>query len=306
MTQHRPRAQHPGPWWAPARAHALIAATLYGLAVFPLSRSKFPAIPSAHPDATTPCTGGCGALGHGVHDATSDPMQVRVLFAAAPWAAGYGIACGRSPHHLFGLDLDVKNGVDGIANFRRLATRQGLTPPRTATVITQSGGRHLWFTAPVDVRVPNTAGLLAKGIDTRGSGGYLVGPGSLGPRSYYRFAPGSSPRTIAAAPAPLLTLLTTDQAAPALTARQPEQALGSPERRLEALVQVVLDCGPDDLNSRLYWAGRRAFTAPGIDPETAAMRLLTAAVERGHPEIPARRTLASARRGPARSKEASR
>ncbi|MFD0330458.1 bifunctional DNA primase/polymerase [Streptacidiphilus monticola] len=61
----------------------------------PLARSKFPAIASAHPD-DNPCTGQCGQVGHGVYDASTDPERVRELFAAAPWAAGYGIACGRT------------------------------------------------------------------------------------------------------------------------------------------------------------------------------------------------------------------
>ncbi|GHG82727.1 bifunctional DNA primase/polymerase [Streptomyces griseocarneus] len=303
MTQQSSRAQRPGLWWAAARAHALTAATLYDLAVFPLTRSKIPALPSAHLDDTDPCSGECGALGHGVHDASSDPSQVRRLFAAAPWAAGYGIACGCVPHYLFGLDLDRKNGIDGIANFHRMATDHGFAVPRTATVVTQSGGLHLWLTAPAGVQIPNTASLLADGVDTRGSGGYLVGPGSLGPKGYYRYHPDSGPDAIAPAPAALLALLTADQGGAHSTPvpREPERtALGSPERRLDALVRFVLDCGPNDLNNRLYWAGRRAFAAPAIAPATAADRLLAAAVMRGHPEIPARRTIVSAQRGAAR------
>ncbi|QDN60115.1 MULTISPECIES: bifunctional DNA primase/polymerase [unclassified Streptomyces] len=307
MTQQRPGDQRPGPFWAAARAHALSAATLHGLPAFPLTRSKLPAIATAHREPSATCTGQCGQAGHGVHDASSDPARVRALFAMAPWAAGYGIACGRPPHYLIGLDLDRKNGVDGVAALHALARRHGFSMPATATVATQSGGLHLWLTVSTHVRITNSASLIARGIDVRGSGGYLVGPGSLGPRGRYRFVPGSGPRPIAPAPAPLLDLLTAAAPEPAPADRHPASphpsAGGSPERRLDGLVRVVLDCGPNDLNNRLYWASRTAFEASDIDPDTATGRLLAAAVQRGHPETPARRTIASAAKGAARSKE---
>lgn len=91
-----------------ALAHALSAAER-GLPVFPLSSTKLPALRSPHRGEPEPvlCRGECGRPGHGVHDATTDLTGVRTLFAAAPWATGYGIACGRPPHHLIGIDLDV-------------------------------------------------------------------------------------------------------------------------------------------------------------------------------------------------------
>lgn len=91
-----------------ALAHALSAAE-HGLPVIPLSATKLPALRSPHHDEDLPvtCRGACGLPGHGVHDATTNPAAVRALFAAAPWATGYGIACGRAPHHLIGVDLDI-------------------------------------------------------------------------------------------------------------------------------------------------------------------------------------------------------
>lgn len=305
MTQPRPRDQRPGPFWAAARAHALSAATLHGLEVFPLSRSKLPAIAAAHPELSATCTGQCGLPGHGVHDASTDPARVRALFAAAPWAAGYGIACGQPPHNLFGLDLDRKNGVDGVAGLRTLAARHGFEIPRTVTVATQSGGWHLWLKAPDGVKIPNTAGLLAPGIDTRGSGGYLVGPGSLGPKGRYRFATEFSQSIITEAPTAIIDLLTARQTAvqelPGPTG--PGGGLRRSRGHLGPLVRFVLNCGPNDLNNRLYWAARKAFEADDIDPDTATAELLAAAVQRGHPETPARRTIASAAKGAARTRK---
>ncbi|MGW4791783.1 bifunctional DNA primase/polymerase [Nonomuraea sp. NPDC004297] len=289
LQRHRP----PAPAWMAARARALTAAT-WGMAVFPLSRTKLPAIAAAHPGDTVRCTGECDRPGHGVHDATTDPARVRELFATAPWAAGYGIACGRAPHHLIGIDLDRKNGLDGPTALKALAAEQGHAVPDTATVLTPSGGLHLWMTAPPGLRAGNSASRLAPGIDIRDSGGYLVGPGSITPRGRYVFAPGSHPGHIAAAPAWLLTLLTTTPHAPARTSPANPRPGGA--GRLEGLVRVVLDCGPNDLNNRLFWASCRAFEHHHIDPETATAALLQAAVNRGHPELPARRTIASAHR----------
>ncbi|MYV56248.1 bifunctional DNA primase/polymerase, partial [Streptomyces sp. SID3212] len=212
-----------------ALAHALSAAER-GLPVIPLSPTKLPALPSPHRGEPEPglCRGECGRPGHGVHDATTDPAAVRALFAAAPWATGYGIACGRAPHHLIGIDLDVTpTGAEspgtassaGTAPFPGTAASPGPAPgtppyteatpasvtalqqiafqhlftlPETVTVLTPSGGRHLWLSGPPDVTVPNSAGRLAPGIDVRGAGGYLMGPGSVSARGAYRLAPGSA------------------------------------------------------------------------------------------------------------------
>ncbi|WP_333741976.1 bifunctional DNA primase/polymerase, partial [Streptomyces sp. IBSBF 2806] len=177
-----------------ALAHALSAAER-GLAVIPLSRTKLPALRSPHRDspapAGPPCHGECGRFGHGVYDASSDPVRIRELFAAAPWATGYGIACGLPPHHLIGVDLDTKSDTDSAAALRALALRHRFTIPPTIIVLTPSGGRHLWLTGPPEAVVPNSAGRLAPGIDIRGAGGYLVGPGSRTAHGAYATAPGT-------------------------------------------------------------------------------------------------------------------
>ncbi|PWG13253.1 DNA primase [Streptomyces sp. V2] len=192
-----------------ALAHALSAAER-GLAVIPLSRTKLPALRSPHrldPPGTPPCHGECGRPGHGVYDATTDPARIRALFAMAPWATGYGIACGLPPHHLIGIDLDTKGDTDSTAALRELALRHLFTIPPTVVILTPSGGRHLWLTGPPDVVVPNSAGRLAPGIDIRGAGGYLVGPGSRTERGVYGAAPGTAHLPPAPCPRALLQLL---------------------------------------------------------------------------------------------------
>ncbi|WP_137994483.1 bifunctional DNA primase/polymerase [Streptomyces vilmorinianum] len=287
-----------------ALAHALSAAER-GLPVFPLSATKLPALRSPHRDDPHPvlCRGECGRPGHGVYDATTDPAAVRALFAAAPWATGYGIACGRPPHHLIGVDLDVKpspghaaaaaaadtdTDTDATVGLRHLALQHLFTVPPTVTVLTPSGGRHLWLTGPPDVVVPNSASRLAPGIDIRGAGGYLVGPGSVTARGAYRLAPGSAELDPAPCPRALLTLI----APPAPPSRPHTPSAGPHHGR--GLVHFVLTAHEGQRNTRLFWAACRAYENGLGDSLTEA--LTTAAIRTGLPEHEARATIASAQR----------
>ncbi|CAK7287178.1 bifunctional DNA primase/polymerase [Streptomyces sp. RM1] len=270
-----------------ALAHALSAAE-HGLAVLPLSRTKLPALRSPHHHDPGPvCHGGCGRLGHGVYDASSDPVRVREMFAAAPWATGYGIACGLPPYHLIGVDLDTKSGTDAPAALRELGLRHRFTIPRTVVVLTPSGGRHLWLTGPPDVVVPNSAGRLAPGIDIRGAGGYLVGPGSRTDHGVYGTAPGTARLHPAACPPALLRLLLP----PPRPARHPVPAHTD---HGHGLVHFVLTAHEGQRNTRLFWAACRAYEN-GIGPALATP-LTEAARHTGLPEHEARATIASAAR----------
>ncbi|MFF5086437.1 bifunctional DNA primase/polymerase [Streptomyces niveus] len=300
-----------------ALAYALSAAES-GFPVIPLSPTKLPALRSPHRDESGaggvhPCRGECGLPGHGVHDATTDPAGVRALFAAAPWATGYGIACGRAPHHLIGVDLDVtptgrtRTGEstsapaeptpDSVAALQQLAFQHLFTLPETVVVLTPSGGRHIWLSGPAGVTVPNSAGRLAPGIDVRGAGGYLVGPGSVTARGAYRLAPGSAGLTPAPCPRALLRLLT-----PPERGRHagPGGHRGGRPAQGHGLVQFVLAAHEGQRNTRLFWAACRAYEHGFGD--SLAETLVDAAVRTGLTEHEARATIASASRltaGPA-------
>lgn len=244
--EHRPMAITARHTTTLALAYALSAAES-GFPVIPLSPTKLPALRSPHRDESGtggvhPCRGECGLPGHGVHDATTDPAGVRALFAAAPWATGYGIACGRAPHHLIGVDLDItptgrtRTGEsasasaeptpDSVAALQQLAFQHLFTLPETVVVLTPSGGRHIWLSGPAGVTVPNSAGRLAPGIDVRGAGGYLVGPGSVTARGAYRLAPGSAGLT----PAPCCACSRPRARSPRGTGRAPGRAAGAGPR----------------------------------------------------------------------------
>nr|WP_275562887.1 bifunctional DNA primase/polymerase [Streptomyces sp. 5-6(2022)] len=406
------------PSLAHALAHALTAAA-HGFRVIPLTRAKLPAVrsPHHHDPAPLPCHGECGRLGHGVHDASADPDAIRALFAAAPWATGYGIACGCAPYHLIGIDLDLrgvrsgkpgapggpqgtggasdtdaraggttgtaeragatgttersgaaraaertgaarataaaeragaaraasaaertgaarataaaeragaasaasaaertgaasaasaaespgasrKDRTDGLAALARLAREHAFTIPRTVTVLTPSGGRHLWLCGPPGLAVPNSAGRLAPGIDIRGLGGYLVGPGSYASHGSYRLAPGSPAWAPAPAPSALLRLLTPPRPAPPRSYR-PGPLFPEPHpAALEGLVRFVRASREGQRNDRLFWAACRAYET-GAGPELAPA-LIEAALDTGLPPREARATVASAARSAAR------
>ncbi|MEU1801782.1 bifunctional DNA primase/polymerase [Streptomyces sp. NPDC019937] len=281
-------------------AHALAAAA-HGFRVIPLTRAKLPAVrsPHHHDPVPLPCRGACGRLGHGVHDASAAPEAIRALFAAAPWATGYGIACGCAPHHLIGVDLDLKHEgrIDGAAALDRLARRYAFTVPRTVTVLTPRGGRHLWLCGPPGLTVPNSAGRIAPGIDIRGTGGYLVGPGSATSRGRYRLASGSPAWRPAPAPPALLGLLRPPVRTPP-GRTTPRPATGGTSGRDAALVGFVRESQEGRRNDRLFWAACRAYeTGSG---EELAPALIEAALHTGLTRREAEATVASAARNTAR------
>ncbi|MBL1067930.1 bifunctional DNA primase/polymerase [Streptomyces sp. 7-21] len=164
-------------------AHALLAAALAaagrGWHVFPLRPGT--KVPAGHAEARCPRTGRCSG-GHLKPEqrATVDPGRIRQAWEQRPY--GIGIATG--PSGLVVVDLDQpkpeepEGTPDGVASFQALCERAGQPVPHTLTVRTASGGRHLYFTAPPGMRLPSTKGRLARKIDSRAWGGYVVAPGS--------------------------------------------------------------------------------------------------------------------------------
>jgi hypothetical protein len=94
---------------------------------------------------------------------------------------GHGIQTGHF-NGIFVIDLDVKPAKDGkppkdgVTALLQLAA--GRPIPDTLSVLTPSGGVHLYFRLPPDVYVPTTHSILAPGIDIQGEGSFVVGPGS--------------------------------------------------------------------------------------------------------------------------------
>lgn len=277
---------------------AALTAIDWGYETFPLSINKTPIIRSPHEKGHS-CAGmrQCGAPGHGVGDATSDPDTLRWLFEQAPQAVGYGIRCGA---RLVGLDLDRKHGVDGVANLNKLADRHGFEIPRTTTVCTPSNGYHVWLTVPGGTIVPNSVGRVGPGIDIRSSRGYVTGPGSIGRTGAYVLHPKIGYIEPQPVPEALLRLMLPP--APRTHPRRQPAALSQDvvTRALQGLVNTVLTSTDGTRNDRLYWAACKAWDHVR-DGHIAACdveaELVAAAVQVGLGAGEALRTVSSAGRG---------
>jgi hypothetical protein len=114
------------------------------------------------------------AYSGGCTTATRERAIIVEEFTRNPFA-NIGVSYWMSGHCI--VDIDVKNDVDGLASLRALEAEHGPLPP-TLTFRTASGGLHYVFHDP-DGLIRNTAKRLGLGIDTRGEGGYGVGPGSV-------------------------------------------------------------------------------------------------------------------------------
>ncbi|MGW3416640.1 bifunctional DNA primase/polymerase [Streptomyces phaeochromogenes] len=144
--------------------------------------------PAGHAKKYCPHTGRC-TDGHKTPEqrATTDVELLVTAWAQAPY--NVGIATG--PSGLLVVDLDTlkpeepKGAPDGATSFAALCERAGQSIPATYRVRTARGGEHLYFTQPPGIRLHSTAGRLAKKIDTRGWGGYVVAAGSTTPDGTY-------------------------------------------------------------------------------------------------------------------------
>ncbi|QNE76064.1 DNA primase [Streptomyces finlayi] len=196
---------------------ALLSAALQaaerGWHVFPLRPAdKRPAL---HGETACPGIGDCSGSHRKWEDrATTDPDRIRRAWADRPF--NIGIATG--PSGLVVVDLDMpkhNSSADtpcGVTTFGALCERAGQAVPTTYRTRTASGGHHLYFTAPLGIRLGNTAGTLAPLVDTRAWGGYVVAAGSTTASGPYEVV---DPAPIVGLPGWLLGLLQPTRTAPA-------------------------------------------------------------------------------------------
>jgi len=156
---------------------ALLAAALawaaHGVAVVPChSVRPGPSGPECScGDAACPSPGKHPLPPRGVHEATTDPATLRAWWARWPLASPAG--CPGPDRWV--LDLD---GPVGARSWAGWCEAHGVAVPRTLTVRTGGGGRHLWWAVPPGGRAPrNRVGVLP-GVDVRARGGYALLPPS--------------------------------------------------------------------------------------------------------------------------------
>lgn len=116
--------------------------------------------------------GGKVPLGKWRETASSDPDVLKDLFRGDP-SYNYGIVTG--PESCIVLDVDVKNGQPGLESLSTIFTEEEIAD--MVICDTPSGGLHLYFSSHDSDGLRNRAGFMP-GLDLRGEGGYIVGPGS--------------------------------------------------------------------------------------------------------------------------------
>lgn len=205
------------------------------------------------PRAKTPLTA------HGFKDATTDAAQINQWWEQHP-DANIGVACGAS--NLVVIDVD---GAEGINNWNALQERHALDVSKTVVQRTGSGqGYQIFFLAPADVDIRNSAGKLAKGIDVRAQGGYVVIPPSIHPSgNQYEWEHDPQSFEIQPLPDALLKLLT--EPAPKLTNGNGN---GNGPRAHDAYIHAAID--GELANLRAAHNGTRNHTL-----NTAAFNLAT-------------------------------
>ena len=147
-------------------------ASTYDWAVFPVHSIRDGACTCSQVDCGSP--GKHPRTPRGLTDATKDQQVIKGWWQQWP-EANIGVRTGQASG-IMAVDLDVKGTADdinGITNWYDLLDAHG--PASTMTAITGGGGQHWIYKLPTNVEVRNDAGTkLAKGIDIRGDGGYIV------------------------------------------------------------------------------------------------------------------------------------
>jgi hypothetical protein len=157
--------------WSPDLPERAVEYAERGIPVLPL-RGKLPRIPAGHAPGDPlygHCKGQCGQQGHGVHDATTDPDQVRQWWRRWPHA-NIGLRTGV---RFDVIDVDGERGRHSLQRF--LAEQCGGVPIGGPRVRTGSGaGWHL-YVQPTGL--PDRIGVL-EGVDYRAADRYVVAPPS--------------------------------------------------------------------------------------------------------------------------------
>lgn len=143
-----------------------------------------------------PVKGKIPITANGLNDASRDMQKASAWWERYP-DRGIGLATGKVSG-VWVLDLDGEEAVEALI---ALQEREGQLPK---TVAAKTGrGTHLYWRMPAGADVRNSAGKVAKGIDVRGTGGYVVIPPSPHPSgTKYEWLKGRSPDECPIANAP--------------------------------------------------------------------------------------------------------
>lgn len=134
-------------------------------------------------DAKRPCIKGWQ------DEATTDATRIREFAGAFP---GCNFAWALNHDDLV-IDLDRKHGKDGIAAFSAMEVEHGALTS-THRVVSPTGGVHIYTKTPRRVKL--SADEVARGVDIRTLGGYVLLPGSALSTGVYRIEQDPGPAHI--------------------------------------------------------------------------------------------------------------
>ena len=181
--------------------------------------------------------------------------------------------------HFWVLDVD---GEEGLATLASLEAKHGLLP-KTPTVITPGGGKHLYFALPESEGVRQRMKFLP-GLDTRAckggergvAGGYVLAPPSVHPNGgVYEWEVGPDESELAQAPEWLLKIISgssADDAAvvqPSTPPRTPHEAANVVERARLYLQKCEPAVQGQGGHSRLLTAASALVHGFALDDATA-------------------------------------
>ena len=277
--------------------HAVLTAQARGFHIFPVARgAKVP-----HP-----------AAGEWGKTATNDRNQIEYFWTRVDPQANYGVAC--KPSQLLVVDLDVPKDpwklkgteweylhagygpyVSGEQVWDEIVYKHGGAPD-TYTVITPSGGLHLYYWWPAILGPMSQASPVKGVIDVRGNGGqyggYVVGEGSqVGHAAYMPSTRPVVPVTFA--PDWLVEMVRAKPQQPAV--RRPKGLMQPGAISWSGLVDSVREAGEGNRNNALTWAVR-TMTEEGASLEEIRRELGPAAQSAGLGDMEIERTIESAHR----------
>jgi hypothetical protein len=229
------------------------------------------------------------ACTHGFKDATADPDKLKSLWLAFPGSL-VGVPTGEASG-IFVIDIDSARHNEANDWLERWSPYL----PETRQHATQSSGWHLLFKHQAGLK--NTAGKLAKGVDTRGDGGYIIWwPFHLGV-----LAPHKLDNPLCDLPDEIFEQIIERPRSKLSPPISPHRS--QPHKSIEPLLAQIRNAQEGERNSRLFWSANRicelawsgALDASGTS--NALHALARAAFNRGLSAKEIESTINSATRG---------